>query len=67
MLLVYNLIDRRKSVRKIHKREQESINIKYFEETGELKLPPERIKYQEELRERELAEEHKYVAINEKL
>lgn len=46
MLLVYNLIDRRKSVRKISKREQENINMKYFEETGELKLPPERIKYQ---------------------
>lgn len=67
MLLLYNLIDRRKSVRKISKKEQDNINIAYFEETGELKLPAERVKYQEELRERELAEEQKYVGINERL
>ena len=67
MLLVFNLIDRRKSVKKINKREQESINLKYFEETGENRLPPERLKYQEELKERELKEDAKYVDINANL
>jgi hypothetical protein len=66
-LLIYNLIDRRKSVKKINKREQENINMKYYEETGDCHLPPERIKYQEELREREIKEEIKYVNINAKL
>ena len=67
MLLVFNLIDRRKSVKKINKREQESINLKYFEETGENRLPSERLKYQEELKERELKEDAKYVDINANL
>lgn len=67
ILLIYNLIDRRRSVTKINKREQDNINIKYFEETGEIKLPPERIKYQEELREREEKEEQKYIDINARL
>jgi hypothetical protein len=30
ILLIYNLIDRRRSVKKINQREQEAINMKYF-------------------------------------
>ena len=56
VLLVFNLIERRKSVKKINRKEQDNINIKYFEETGDTRLPPERIQYQEELRKREILE-----------
>ena len=67
VLLAYNLLERRRGVLKINRKEQEATNRKYLIESGQEALPPERTAYLQDLRNQEIQQEEKFLSINAKM